>query len=121
METIPTSPTKTVKIGPTAVRDHWERINPTGRKKLAAEWPPGTSSGSSRCAGAGAGGGADADVNAGILAGRRACNHGGRYARAGYGGRSPSIDSSIVKALSRAESLRGKPLVNFFVTGEDEV
>ena len=123
METIITSATKTVRIGPdlpfTIIG---ERINPTGRKLLAREMAADNFDRVVNDAIAQVEAGAHMlDVNAGIpLADEPAI-----LARAIQIVQSVtdvplSIDSSIVEALRRGlEVYQGKPLVNS-VTGEDE-
>ena len=123
METIITSPTKTVRIGP----DHpfviiGERINPTGRKVLAAEMAAGNFERVRKDALAQVQAGAHMlDVNAGIPL----ADEPGILAEAVRIVQSIvevplCIDSSIVKALeSGLAAYKGKPLVNS-VTGEDE-
>jgi 5-methyltetrahydrofolate--homocysteine methyltransferase len=123
METIITSPTQEVRIGP----GHpfviiGERINPTGRKKLAAEMAAGDYERVRADAIAQVQAGAQMlDVNAGIpLADEPAI-----LAKAIHIVQSVvevpiSIDSSIIAALeSGLKAYRGKALVNS-VTGEDE-
>jgi 5-methyltetrahydrofolate--homocysteine methyltransferase len=123
METIITSPTKTVRIGP----DHpfviiGERINPTGRKILAAEMAAGNYERVRKDARAHVEAGAHMlDVNAGIPM----ADEPGILAEAVRVVQSVTdaplcIDSSIVKALeSGLAAYQGKPLLNS-VTGEDE-
>ncbi len=123
METILTSPTKTVRIGP----DHpfviiGERINPTGRKLLAAEMAAGDYSRVRKDALAQIEAGAHVlDVNAGIPL----ADEPGILAEAIRLVQSITdvplcIDSSIVKALEAGlAAYKGKPLLNS-VTGEDE-
>jgi 5-methyltetrahydrofolate--homocysteine methyltransferase len=123
METIITSPTKTVRIGP----DHpfviiGERINPTGRKILAAEMAAGNFDRVRKDALAQVTAGAHMlDVNAGIPM----ADEPGILAEAIRIVQSVTdvplcIDSSIVKALeSGLAAYQGKPLLNS-VTGEDE-
>lgn len=123
METTLTSPAKTVKIGP----EHpfviiGERINPTGRKKLAAEMAAWDFERVRADALAQVRAGAQMlDVNAGIpLADEPAIlAEVVRIVQATVD--VPlSIDSSIVRALEAGlAAYRGKPLVNS-VTGEDE-
>jgi 5-methyltetrahydrofolate--homocysteine methyltransferase len=123
METVITSPTKTVRIGP----GHpfviiGERINPTGRKKLAAEMAAWNFDRVRADAVTQVQAGAHMlDVNAGIpLADEPAI-----LAEAIRIVQSATdvplcIDSSIVKALeSGLAAYQGKPLLNS-VTGEDE-
>ncbi|HKZ69813.1 MAG TPA: dihydropteroate synthase [Anaerolineales bacterium] len=123
METILTSPTQTVRIGP----DHLfviigERINPTGRKVLAAEMAAGNFERVRKDALAQVAAGAHMlDVNAGIPM----ADEPGILAEAIRIVQSIVevplvIDSSIVKALeSGLAAYKGKPLLNS-VTGEDE-
>ncbi len=123
METIITSPTKTVRIGPA----HpfviiGERINPTGRKKLAVEMAAGNFDRVRSDALAQVQAGAHMlDVNAGIPL----ADEPGILAEAIRIVQSITdvplcIDSSIVKALeSGLAAYQGKPLLNS-VTGEDE-
>jgi 5-methyltetrahydrofolate--homocysteine methyltransferase len=123
METVITSPTKTVRIGP----DHpfviiGERINPTGRKKLAAEMAARNFDRVRADAIAQVEAGAHMlDVNAGIPL----ADEPGILAEAIRIVQSVAdvplcIDSSIVKALeSGLAAYKGKPLLNS-VTGEDE-
>ncbi|HLF02690.1 MAG TPA: dihydropteroate synthase [Anaerolineales bacterium] len=123
METILTSPTQTVRIGP----GHpfviiGERINPTGRKVLAAEMAAGNFERVRKDALAQAQAGAHMlDVNAGIPL----ADEPGILAEAIRIVQSVvdvplCIDSSIVKALeSGLAAYKGKPLLNS-VTGEDE-
>ncbi|MEK7326483.1 MAG: dihydropteroate synthase [Chloroflexota bacterium] len=123
METVITSPTKTVRIGPA----HpfviiGERINPTGRKKLAAEMAAGNYDRVRSDAMAQVEAGAHVlDVNAGIPL----ADEPGILAEAIRIVQSVvdvplCIDSSIVKALeSGLAAYKGKPLLNS-VTGEDE-
>jgi 5-methyltetrahydrofolate--homocysteine methyltransferase len=123
METILSSKTKTVRIGPerpfTIIG---ERINPTGRKLLAAEMAAGNYDRVLNDALAQVEAGAQVlDVNAGIpLADEPAI-----LAKAIQMVQSAvdvpiSIDSSIVEALERGLAVvEGKPLLNS-VTGEEE-
>jgi 5-methyltetrahydrofolate--homocysteine methyltransferase len=123
METILTSPTKTVVIGP----DRpfviiGERINPTGRKKLAAEMAAGDFSRVRSDALAQIEAGAHVlDVNAGIPL----ADEPGILAEAirivqEITDAPICIDSSVVAALkSGLKAVKGKPLVNS-VTGEEE-
>ncbi len=123
METVLTSPTKSVRIGP----DHpfviiGERINPTGRKLLAAEMAAGNFDRVRKDALAQVAAGAHMlDVNAGIPM----ADEPGILAEAIKLVQSITdvplcIDSSIVKALeSGLAAYQGKPLLNS-VTGEDE-
>lgn len=123
METILTSPTKTVRIGP----DHpfviiGERINPTGRKLLAAEMAAGDYSRVRKDALAQVEAGAHMlDVNAGIpLADEPAILAEAIRLVQSVTDVPLCIDSSIVKALeSGLAAYKGKPLLNS-VTGEDE-
>lgn len=123
METIITSPTKTVRIGP----DHpfviiGERINPTGRKVLAAEMAAGNFERVRKDAVAQVRAGAHMlDVNAGIpLADEPAILAEAVRIVQLIVDVPLCIDSSIVKALeSGLAAYKGKPLVNS-VTGEDE-
>jgi len=123
METVITSPTKTVHIGP----DHpfviiGERINPTGRKRLAAEMAAWNFERVKKDALVQVEAGAHMlDVNAGIPL----ADEPGILAEAIRMVQSVVeaplvIDSSIVKALeSGLAAYQGKPLLNS-VTGEDE-
>ncbi len=123
METTITSPTRTVRIGP----DQpfviiGERINPTGRKLLAAEMAAGSFDRVRADAQAQVAAGAHMlDVNAGIPL----ADEPGILAEAIRVVQSVvdvplSIDSSIVAALAAGlAAYQGKPLVNS-VTGEDE-
>ncbi len=123
METILTSPTQTVRIGP----GHpfviiGERINPTGRKVLAAEMAAGNFERVRKDALAQVAAGAHMlDVNAGIPL----ADEPGILAEAIRLVQSVveaplCIDSSIVKALESGLAVyQGKPLLNS-VTGEDE-
>ena len=123
METTITSPTKTVRIGP----EHpfviiGERINPTGRKILAAEMAAGNFERVRRDARAQVEAGANMlDVNAGIPM----ADEPGILAEAVRIVQSVTdvplcIDSSIVRALEAGlAAYQGKPLLNS-VTGEDE-
>jgi 5-methyltetrahydrofolate--homocysteine methyltransferase len=123
METIITSPTKTVVIGPgRPFVIIGERINPTGRKKLAAEMAAGDFSRVRNDALAQVEAGAHVlDVNAGIPL----ADEPGILAEAIRIVQSVTdapicIDSSIVAALkSGLQAVKGKPLVNS-VTGEEE-
>jgi 5-methyltetrahydrofolate--homocysteine methyltransferase len=123
METIITSPSRVVKIGP----DHpfviiGERINPTGRKKLAAEMAAWDFERVRADALAQVEAGAHMlDVNAGIpLADEPALLAEAIRVVQGVVNTPLSIDSSIVAALeSGLAAYQGKPLVNS-VTGEDE-
>ena len=123
METVITSPTQTIRIGP----DHpfviiGERINPTGRKMLAAEMAAWNFERVKKDALAQVAAGAHMlDVNAGIPL----ADEPGILAEAVRVVQSVTavplcIDSSIVKALEQGlAAYKGKPLVNS-VTGEDE-
>lgn len=123
METIITSPTQTVKIGP----GHpfviiGERINPTGRKLLAAEMAAGNYERVRKDAVAQVQAGAHMlDVNAGIpLADEPAILAEAIRIVQSVTDVPLCIDSSIVKALEYGlAAYRGKPLLNS-VTGEDE-
>jgi 5-methyltetrahydrofolate--homocysteine methyltransferase len=123
METIITSPTKTVKISP----DQpfviiGERINPTGRKKLAVEMAAWNFERVRADALAQVMAGARMlDVNAGIpLADEPAILAEAVRVVQSVVDVPLSIDSSIVKALeSGLAAYQGKPLVNS-VTGEEE-
>jgi 5-methyltetrahydrofolate--homocysteine methyltransferase len=123
METILTSPTKTVVIGPgRPFVIIGERINPTGRKKLAAEMAAGDFSRVRSDALAQIEAGAHVlDVNAGIPL----ADEPGILAEAIRVVQDATdapicIDSSVVAALrSGLRAVRGKPLVNS-VTGEEE-
>jgi 5-methyltetrahydrofolate--homocysteine methyltransferase len=123
METVLTSPTRTVRIGP----GHpfviiGERINPTGRKMLAAEMAAGDFSRVRADAIAQAAAGAHMiDVNAGIpLADEPAILAEAIRVVQSVTDLPICIDSSIVKALEAGlKVVQGKPLVNS-VTGEEE-
>lgn len=123
MQTVVSSNTRTVIIGPdrpfTIIG---ERINPTGRKKLAAEMASGDFSRVEADAIAQVEAGAHMlDVNAGIpLADEpEILAHAIRLVQS-ITDVPISIDSSVVDALRRGlEVYEGKPLVNS-VTGEDE-
>ena len=123
METAVTSPGRTVKIGP----QHpfviiGERINPTGRKSLAAEMAAGNFERVRADALAQVAAGAQMlDVNAGIpLADEPAILAETIRVVQSVTDVPLSIDSSIVAALERGLAVyRGKPLVNS-VTGEEE-
>lgn len=123
METVLTSPTRTVRIGP----GHpfviiGERINPTGRKMLAAEMAAGDFSRVRADAIAQAAAGAHViDVNAGIpLADEPAILAEAIRVVQSVTDLPICIDSSIVKALEAGlKVVQGKPLVNS-VTGEEE-
>jgi len=123
METLLTSPTQEVRIGP----DHpfviiGERINPTGRKRLAAEMAAGNYDRVRKDALAQVAAGAHVlDVNAGIpLADEPAILAEAIRIVQAVVDAPLSIDSSIVKALEAGlAAYQGKPLVNS-VTGEEE-
>ncbi len=123
METVITSPTQTVRIGP----DHpfvmiGERINPTGRKMLAAEMAAWNFERVKKDALAQVAAGAQMlDVNAGIpLADEPAILAEAIRVVQSVVDVPLCIDSSIVKALEMGlAAYKGKPLVNS-VTGEDE-
>ena len=122
-DTILSSKTKTITIGPerpfTIIG---ERINPTGRKKLAVEMAAGDFSRVIRDAQAQVEAGAHAlDVNAGIpLADEPAILAESIQLVQGITDLPLSIDSSIVQALIRGlEVYEGKALVNS-VTGEED-
>lgn len=123
METILTSPTREVHIGP----GHpfviiGERINPTGRKKLAAEMAAGDFERVRTDAIAQVQAGAQMlDVNAGIpLADEPAILAEAIRIVQGVVDVPISIDSSIIAALeSGLKAYQGKPLVNS-VTAEEE-
>jgi len=123
METIITSPTQTVKIGP----GHpfviiGERINPTGRKLLAAEMAAGNYDRVRKDAIAQVQAGAHMlDVNAGIpLADEPAILAEAIRIVQSVTEVPLCIDSSIVKALEAGlAAYQGKPLLNS-VTGEEE-
>ena len=123
METIVRSPTRSVRIGPNeAFVMIGERINPTGRKSLAAEMAAGNFERVRADALAQVAAGAQMlDVNAGIPL----ADEPGILAEAIRVVQSVvevplSIDSSIVAALAAGlAAYQGKPLVNS-VTGEDE-
>ncbi len=122
-DTILTSPTKTVYIGPgRPFVIIGERINPTGRKKLAAEMVAGDFSRVRADAIAQVASGAHViDVNAGIPL----ADEPGLLAEAIRVVQSVTdvpicIDSSIVKALEEGlKAVKGKALLNS-VTGEEE-
>lgn len=123
METVLSSKTKTIVIGPerpfTIIG---ERINPTGRKKLAAEMAAGDFSRVESDALAQVAAGAHMlDVNAGIpLTDEPAILAKAIRLVQSLTDLPLSIDSSIVAALEAGlEAYEGKPLVNS-VTGEDE-
>ena len=123
METLITSPTQTVRIGP----DHpfviiGERINPTGRKMLAAEMAAWNFDRVRSDALAQVAAGAHMlDVNAGIpLADEPAILAEAIRVAQSVVEAPLSIDSSIVAALEAGlAAYQGKPLVNS-VTGEEE-
>jgi 5-methyltetrahydrofolate--homocysteine methyltransferase len=123
METILTSPAREVRIGP----NHpfvviGERINPTGRKRLAAEMAAWNFERVKADAVAQVRAGAQMlDVNAGIpLADEPAILAEAIRVVQSVVDVPLSIDSSIVAALEAGlKAYRGKPLVNS-VTGEDE-
>jgi 5-methyltetrahydrofolate--homocysteine methyltransferase len=122
-DTLLSSPTKTVLIGPgRPFVIIGERINPTGRKKLAAEMAAGDFSRVRADAIAQVEAGAHViDVNAGIPL----ADEPGILAEAirivqSVTDAPISIDSSIVAALEAGlKAVKGKPLVNS-VTGEEE-
>lgn len=123
METILTSPSRTVRIGPA----HpfviiGERINPTGRKLLAAEMAEGNFERVKSDALAQVAAGAHMlDVNAGIpLADEPVILAEAIRIVQSVVDVPLSIDSSVVAALEQGlAAYQGKPLVNS-VTGEDE-
>jgi len=123
METVVTSPSREVRIGP----DHpfviiGERINPTGRKLLAAEMAAGNFDRVRADAIAQVAAGAQMlDVNAGIpLADEPSILAEAIRVVQSVTDVPLSIDSSIVAALERGlAAYQGKPLVNS-VTGEEE-
>jgi len=123
METLITSPTRQVRIGPNLpFVIVGERINPTGRSRLGVEMAAGDFTRVREDALAQANAGAHIlDVNAGIPL----ADEPGILAEAirivqAVVDVPLSIDSSIVAALeSGLKAYRGKPLVNS-VTGEDE-
>ncbi len=123
METIISSSTKTVVIGPgRPFVIIGERINPTGRKKLAAEMAAGDFSRVRSDAIAQVEAGAHVlDVNAGIpLADESAILAEAIRVVQSVTDVPISIDSSVVAALkSGLQVVQGKPLVNS-VTGEEE-
>lgn len=122
-ETIISSRTKTVIISPDrAFKIIGERINPTGRKKLAEEMASGNYDRVQDDAIAQVAAGAHVlDVNAGIpLADEPAILAGAIQLVQSVTDVPISIDSSIVAALERGlEAYQGKALVNS-VTGEEE-
>ena len=123
MDTILTSPSKEVRIGP----DHpfviiGERINPTGRSKMAAEMAAGNFERVRADALAQVQAGAQVlDVNAGIpLADEPAIMAEAIRLVQSVTDVPISIDSSVIKALeSGLAAVKGKPLINS-VTGEEE-
>jgi 5-methyltetrahydrofolate--homocysteine methyltransferase len=127
METIVKSPTKTVVIGP----EHpfviiGERINPTGRKKLAAEMVAGDFSRVEKDALAQVKAGAHIlDVNAGVPSAEPQKVEPELMVRAVEMVQSVtdlplSIDSSVVPALiAGLKAAHGRPIVNS-VTGEED-
>lgn len=123
METILTSPTRQVRIGPDRPFVMiGERINPTGRQRLAAEMAAGSFDRVRADARAQVAAGAHMlDVNAGIpLADEPAILAEAIRAVQSVVDVPLSIDSSIIAALeSGLAAYQGKPLVNS-VTGEDE-
>lgn len=123
MDTIITSPTREVRIGPgRPFVIIGERINPTGRKKLAAEMAAGDYDRVRSDAIAQVQAGAlMLDVNAGIpMADEPAILAESIRIVQGLVDVPLSIDSSIVAALKAGlKAYQGKPLVNS-VTGEDE-
>jgi 5-methyltetrahydrofolate--homocysteine methyltransferase len=123
METTLSSRTKTVQIGPgRPFVIVGERINPTGRKALAAEMAAGDFSRVEADALAQVGAGAHMlDVNAGIPLADEPSILAEAIRRVQAITDVPlSIDSSIVAALEAGlDAYEGKPLVNS-VTGEDE-
>lgn len=123
METVISSPSKTIVIGPdrpfTIIG---ERINPTGRKQLAAEMAAGDYSRVEKDVLAQVAAGAHMlDVNAGIpLADEPAILEDVIQLVQSLTDVPLCIDSSIVEALRRGlETYKGKALVNS-VTGEEE-
>lgn len=123
METIVSSKTKTVRIGPgLPFVIIGERINPTGRKKLAAEMGGGDYSRVEADALAQVEAGAHMlDVNAGIPLADEPAILAEAVRRVQAITDVPlSIDSSVVAALEAGlAAYQGKPLVNS-VTGEEE-
>jgi 5-methyltetrahydrofolate--homocysteine methyltransferase len=123
METIISSKSRTVRIGP----DHpfviiGERINPTGRKKLAAEMAAGDFSRVEKDAVAQVEAGAHMlDVNAGIPLADEPAILAEAIRRVQSVVDVPlSIDSSVMDALEAGlAAYEGKPLLNS-VTGEDD-
>ena len=122
-DTIITSPARTVHIGPGyPFVIIGERINPTGRKKLAAEMAAGDFERVRSDALAQVQAGAKMlDVNAGIpLADEPAIMAEAIHIVQSVVDVPLSIDSSIIKALEAGlKAYQGRPLVNS-VTGEDE-
>ncbi len=123
METILSSSTKTVRIGPDLpFVIIGERINPTGRKRLAAEMAAGDFSRVEADALAQVAAGAHMlDVNAGIPLADEPAILAETIRRVQAITDVPlSIDSSVVEALEAGlAAYQGKPLVNS-VTGEEE-
>ncbi len=123
LETVLSSKTKTVIVGPErSFTIIGERINPTGRKLLAREMAAGDYSRVARDAIAQVAAGAHMlDVNAGIpLADEPAILAEAIRVVQSVTDVPLSIDSSIVAALAAGlEAYEGKPLVNS-VTGEEE-
>lgn len=123
METILSSPTKTIVIGPDRPFVMiGERINPTGRKMLAAEMAQGNFDRVEADAVAQVAAGAQMlDVNAGIPLADEPALLALVVQRVQAVTDVPlSIDSSVIEALDAGlEVYQGKPLVNS-VTGEDE-
>ncbi len=123
METILTSPVQEVRIGPNRpFVIIGERINPTGRKMLAAEMAAGNFERVRNDAIAQVAAGAQMlDVNAGIpLADEPAIMAEAIHVVQSVVNVPLSIDSSVVAALEAGlTAYKGKPLVNS-VTGEEE-
>lgn len=123
MDTIITSPTQTVRIGPgRPFVIIGERINPTGRKLLGQELAAGNFERVRRDAIAQVQAGAHIlDVNAGVpLADEPALLAEAIRVVQGVVDAPICIDSSVVEALRAGlAAVRGKPLVNS-VTGEEE-
>ena len=127
METVVQSPTQTVRIGP----DHpfviiGERINPTGRKKLAAEMQAGDFSRVIKDALAQVAAGAHIlDVNAGVPSAEPEKIEPELMVRAIQEIQAVTdvplcIDSSVVPALiAGLQAAKGRPIVNS-ITGEEE-